>query len=129
MGTATRSLPARVVLVVDDEDLVCHLAARILADAGFHVEQAHSGAEAVARLSALDGGVQVVVSDITMPGMTGLELATTVAARWPALPVLLMSAQGRAAHRLHWSFPPETVHYRHVVEAVLGFMPAEGGRA
>ena len=61
MCPAARPLSERVVLVVDDEDLVRHLAARIPADAGFRVLEAHSGAEAVALLSTLDGTVQLVV--------------------------------------------------------------------
>ena len=54
MGTAARSLPERVVLVVDDEDMVCRYTARVLAEAGFRVLEAHSAAEAVSLLSALD---------------------------------------------------------------------------
>lgn len=87
----------RVVLVVDDEDVVCRLTARILADAGFRVLEAHSGAEAVALLSKLDGSVQLVVSDIAMPGMTGMQLVATMADRWPTTPVLLVSGQGGPA--------------------------------
>jgi CheY-like chemotaxis protein len=86
-----------VVLVVDDEPVVCHLTARILTDAGFHVLEAHSGSEAVALLSTLDGSVQLVVSDIAMPGMTGVQLAAAMADRWPATPVLLISGLGGPA--------------------------------
>jgi DNA-binding NtrC family response regulator len=87
----------RVVLVVDDEPVVCHLTARILTDAGFRVVEAHSGSEAVALLSTLDGTVRLVVSDIAMPGMTGVQLAAVMADRWPATPVLLISGQGGPA--------------------------------
>jgi two-component system cell cycle sensor histidine kinase/response regulator CckA len=129
MGSAARFLPERVVLVVDDEDLVCHLAARILAAAGFHVEQAHSGAEAVARLAALDGAVQVVVSDISMPEMSGLKLAAEVAAHWPALPVVLMSAQGGPPADYPGPFLPKPFTADALVGAVSGFIPAQEPRA
>jgi CheY-like chemotaxis protein len=94
MGSAAaRPMPERVVLVVDDEEMVCHLAARILTEAGFRVVAAHDGSEALALLAAFEGQVQLVVSDIAMPGMTGVQLAQTVTTRWPALPLLLMSGQ------------------------------------
>lgn len=86
MGAAARPLPERVVLVVDDEEVLCHLTARILADAGFRVLEAHSGTEAVALLSTLNGSVQLVVSDIAMPGMTGTELAALMAGQNPQTP-------------------------------------------
>ena len=53
----------RIVLVVDDEDMVCRLTARVLAEAGFRVLEAQSGAEAVSLLSAPEGAVQLVVSE------------------------------------------------------------------
>jgi DNA-binding NtrC family response regulator len=93
MGATVRS-QERVVLVVDAEPVVCRLTARILTDAGFRVVEAHCGSEAVALLSTLNGTVQLVVSDIAMPGMTGVQLAATIAERWPATPILLISGQG-----------------------------------
>jgi CheY-like chemotaxis protein len=94
MGTAARSLSERLVLVVDDEDLVRHMAARILADAGFGVLLAADGIEALALLACMDGTVDLVLADITMPNMTGNELADLVTSRWPGVPVLLMSGYG-----------------------------------
>jgi CheY-like chemotaxis protein len=57
-----RRSPERVVLVVDDEEIVCGVTARILTDAAFRVCEARSGSEAVALLSTLNGAVQLVVS-------------------------------------------------------------------
>jgi DNA-binding NtrC family response regulator len=82
------------VLVVDDDPVVCRLTARVLADAGFCVLEAHGGEEAAAMLSTASGTVQLLVSDIAMPGMTGVQLRTRVEERWPKLPVLLISGQG-----------------------------------
>ena len=53
MGTAARPLAERVVLVVDDDPLVCRMTARVLVDAGFRVLEAHDGAEALDRLATL----------------------------------------------------------------------------
>jgi CheY-like chemotaxis protein len=91
MGAAAQPLSERVVLVVDDEPVVCHLVARMLVDAGFQVLEAHSGTEAVALLATLNGTVQLVVSDVSMPGMTGTELAMVMTSQWPTTPILLVS--------------------------------------
>jgi len=83
MDVGASPLPERVVLVVDDEETVCRFTARVLEDAGFRVMEVHSGAEALALLATLDGRVQLVVSDIAMPKMTGTELAAQMAASGP----------------------------------------------
>ena len=118
MGTAARSLPERVVLVVDDEDMVCRYTARVLAEAGFRVLEAHSAAEAVSLLSALDGAVQLVVSDIAMPEMTGTELAALLADQWPAVPLLLVSGQGGPAPDYPGPFLPKPFSPDALLEAV-----------
>ncbi|MGN6392957.1 MAG: response regulator [Gemmatimonadales bacterium] len=81
------------VVVVDDEEQVRRLTARMLADVGCRVAEAHSGAAALALLA---GSVQVdlVVSDISMPGMSGEVLAARIGERWPAVLILLISGQG-----------------------------------
>jgi PAS domain S-box-containing protein len=82
---------ARTVLIVDDRGDVLAALARALADAGITVEQSGSAKQALVRLAELDGAVDVVLSDIAMPGRSGYELAADVRARWPRLPVVLMS--------------------------------------
>jgi two-component system, response regulator PdtaR len=123
MGAAARPLSERVVLVVDDEDLVCHLTACILADAGFRVLEAHCGEEAVALLSTLDGTVDLVVSDISMPGMSGEALAVAIAERWPRTPVLLMSGQGGPAAEYPGLFLPKPFTADSLLDAVGGLVP------
>jgi CheY-like chemotaxis protein len=107
MGSAVRSFAERLVLVVDDEELVCRITARMLDESGFRVLEAHSAGEALRRLAELDGRVHLVVSDIAMPKMTGEELATVIAARWPAVPVLLVSGQGGPHPNYRGSFLPK----------------------
>jgi CheY-like chemotaxis protein len=66
-----------------------------LVDAGFPVVEAHSGEEAAALLDALGPRkVGLAVSDIRMPGMSGVELAALMMDQWPTVPVLLLSGQG-----------------------------------
>ena len=78
------------VLLVDDEPGVRFALTEVLRDRGYRVICACSGSEA---LAALDG-VDVVVTDLSMPGMDGLELVSQIAARMPALPVILLTAHG-----------------------------------
>jgi PAS domain S-box-containing protein len=86
--------PARgrgeVVLVVDDEPLVRRALARALGSRGYTVLEADSGDEALALVEAR-GGVDLLLSDVVMPGMRGPELVRAFRARWPGRPALLMS--------------------------------------
>ena len=79
-----------MVLVVDDEDLPRSVTARMLKVAGFPARTAASGDEAL-RIVKSDAEVQLVVTDVCMPGMNGLELAKQLRLSHPALPVLFMS--------------------------------------
>jgi CheY-like chemotaxis protein len=95
MGTPARRLVARVALVVDDEKVVCRLTARMLTEAGLRVLEAHDGQEAMTLLEHLGPtAVGLVLTDVAMPRMNGVELATAIGQRWPAIPVLLLSGQG-----------------------------------
>jgi CheY-like chemotaxis protein len=92
MGSLAGSDPERaLVLVVDDEDLVREFTARILRESGHTVLVAHDGLEALGLVERYDGAVQLVVTDVTMPRLTGTELATRIKQRWPGLPVLYVS--------------------------------------
>jgi two-component system, cell cycle sensor histidine kinase and response regulator CckA len=79
------------VLVVEDEAVLRSLAGRILEAAGYRVLHAPNGAAALGFLERHPGEVDLVLSDVVMPRLTGHELAATVRERWPGLPVLLMS--------------------------------------
>ena len=124
MGTAARAL-APLTLVVDDEELVCRMTARLLTEAGFRVAEAHSGAEAVALLATLAGNVRLVVSDISMPGMTGLDLTKILADQWPNLPVLLMSAQGGPDAGYSGPFLPKPFTADALLGAVAELLPTQ----
>jgi CheY-like chemotaxis protein len=105
MSPPTHQLSERVVLVVDDNEVVCHMTARILTTAGIRALEAYDGRQALSLLTQFGPNViGLVVSDVAMPGMTGQELAATIAQRWPALPVLLVSAQGEPGEGYHGSF-------------------------
>jgi nitrogen-specific signal transduction histidine kinase/ActR/RegA family two-component response regulator len=79
------------VLVVEDESVVRSLVRRTLESHGYRVYLAPNGAAALSFITANPGEVDLVLTDVVMPRMNGLELAAQLAERLPALPVLLMS--------------------------------------
>jgi two-component system cell cycle sensor histidine kinase/response regulator CckA len=81
----------RVVLVVDDEQGVRDLICRTLQGLGYRTLEAGHGAEALTLVDA-GHGVDLVITDVVMPGMDGRELGRRLAGTWPTLPVLYMSA-------------------------------------
>jgi CheY-like chemotaxis protein len=77
--------------VVEDEASVRQLCARILEEEGYCVLTARDGLEALAMLEAAGPGIQLVISDLRMPRLDGLQLSATLAARRTAPPMILMS--------------------------------------
>ncbi|MDX2092495.1 MAG: sigma-54 dependent transcriptional regulator [Kofleriaceae bacterium] len=78
------------VLLVDDEPGVLFTLREVLTDRGHRVLTARSGEEALPQLDEADA----VLTDLSMPGMTGLELMAQIVLRDPALPVVLLTAHG-----------------------------------
>jgi DNA-binding NtrC family response regulator len=89
MGEATRT-----VLVVDDEPLVLHTTADLLAEDGCDVVLAHGYREALDRLEAAP--THVLVTDISFTeGPDGIALARAVAERWPHIRIVIVSGEVR----------------------------------
>jgi two-component system cell cycle sensor histidine kinase/response regulator CckA len=88
---ATAGLASGVVLVVDDEDPVRAFAMRALRDAGFEVEGARDGVEALAQFERHGGRIRVVLLDLTMPRMGGQETLDALRQLDPDVRVLLSS--------------------------------------
>ena len=79
------------ILLVEDDDGVRQLTARMLRQYGYDLLLATDGTEALAMLATGLQGVDAVVTDVVMPGMSGAELIEQVRERWPELPVLFLS--------------------------------------
>jgi len=77
------------VVLVDDEPAFLRALARYLGEGPHHIETFGTAPEAIERVRK--GGVDVVVSDISMPGMTGLELLRAIRIHEPDLPVVLVT--------------------------------------
>ncbi len=78
------------VLVVDDEETVRVLLQRILQAAGYEAVIAANGKEALSVIA--DGGIDVVMLDINMPGLSGVEVLGKISTDWPDLCVIMVTA-------------------------------------
>jgi two-component system, cell cycle sensor histidine kinase and response regulator CckA len=79
------------VLLVEDEAVIRDAATRALRDAGYDVLGASDAAEALGQVSAHEGPIQLLVSDLTLPGMDGRALANQLRVERPGLRVLFIS--------------------------------------
>ncbi len=80
------------LLVIDDERSMIELLEQSLGSAGYFVQPAHSGAEGLEQLQSSD--YDVVVTDVRMPGMDGIELCRHAQALRPDVPVVVLTAFG-----------------------------------
>src|ERR1043165_8939371 len=76
-----------MILVVDDEEASRELLARIVTKAGYEAVQAADGFEALSVLQS--SNIELVISDILMPGINGYALVARIRAKWPSMPVIL----------------------------------------
>lgn len=93
----SRVLIGMNVLIVDDELLLLRSLRRMLVRAGHHVVMATNGREALEALARAD--FDVVLSDVRMPEMDGVELARRLSRLHPTLPMLFMSGHADASDR------------------------------
>ncbi len=84
-------MDGRIVLVVDDDPQLRGLVARTVTGAGYRVLTAGNGEEALALAATLDGQLGLVVTDIRMPVMDGLALASHLGTTHPRVPLLFIS--------------------------------------
>jgi len=95
---AVAKAPERVVLVVDDEPAVRELINVVLASHGFRVCVARDGTEALRIFKELGRALSMVVIDLQLPGMSGLEVVRAIRDQDQGLPVVV--ASGRLDDRL-----------------------------
>lgn len=81
------------ILVVDDDQDIRDLVGIKLESAGFEIETRADGSQALD--AAADGGWSVIVLDVMMPGMTGIEVLRAIRARGDRTPVILLTARGQ----------------------------------
>jgi len=95
------------VLIVDDEPLMTDVFRQWMTKRGFRVLTASSGREAMETLAVEAGAIRLVITDLTMPDMSGQELARSLYARAPTLPVLIATGHDLDASEI--DLPPNVV--------------------
>jgi len=109
---------SRTVLVIDDEPLVRAVIGRLLEDWGFKAVEAGNGKEGLQLARRVNGALCLVISDLTMPEMDGLEFAGAFRKLYPTVPILFITGKSATAladrisggrdHLLFKPFDPDT---------------------
>ncbi len=104
----TSSLPVErvvpgteTVVVVEDEDALRRLICRILTERGYTVIEACHGVEALEKCGEHPGVIHMLLSDVVMPKMGGLELSEHMVAQYPGIKILFMSGYADNNLSLH----------------------------
>jgi DNA-binding response OmpR family regulator len=93
MATRTDVSTARRALLVEDDDDVGGAFTKVLERAGFHVQRARSGTEAVAMLGSI-GPVDAAVVDLVLPGIGGLDVVRILRAAHPDCRIVAVTGLG-----------------------------------
>jgi CheY-like chemotaxis protein len=100
---AKTALPrgSETVLVAEDSDVVRAVTRQILEESGYKVLLARDASEALVTCDVQKGNIDLLIADVIMPGMDGLELAERLAMRFPGLKILLTSGYPNPAIQRH----------------------------
>jgi two-component system, cell cycle sensor histidine kinase and response regulator CckA len=116
--TAAPKARKPTVLVVDDEATVRSLTARMLEEHGYSVLEADDGVDALNLLESKDEHIDLVISDVVMPRLDGLELARCMEIMPHPPPILLMSGWGLSALEFERPFLVKPFHAHELLAAV-----------
>ena len=111
---------SETILLVEDEEMLRKLARQTLKGYGYHILEASNGDEAIGISRQYEGEIQLLLTDVIMPGMNGRELSNRLLETRPKLRVLFMSGytddaivhQGvldESANFIQKPFPPESL--------------------
>lgn len=84
--------PSRLVLVVEDEALVCRTMVQLLLRWGYTTLEAPDGGVALEQVRTWGGRLSAVLLDLMLPVLTGMEVARSIREGWPDLPIVACSA-------------------------------------
>ncbi|MBI3327180.1 MAG: response regulator [Nitrospinae bacterium] len=80
------------ILIVDDQANMCWILSKILVEAGFSVETAHTGSKALSIIAR--GGIAAAIVDYRLPDMNGIELFDTIKSAYWKIPAILITSYG-----------------------------------
>ncbi len=101
-------MPKPLILIADDEELLCELYAELL-QPHYNIVLARNGTEAREKALSLPG-LRGILMDVQMPGMNGLQVAREVLARRPEVPIIIMSGTD-VTYRVRQMFASERVAF------------------
>ena len=99
------------VLVVDDDPFISKLAVDMLTPLGYRLLRARNGETALKTSDAFEGSIDVLLTDVVMPGMNGKELAEAFLRRRPGAKVVFMSG-----------YTPDVIAHRSIIEKETAFI-------
>ena len=124
----------KTVLVVDDEEALCNLAAKLIEKRGYQVLTAGDGSEALAVLTR-GTRIDLLVLDVTMPGLESLQTLAEIRERgYIKLPVVLLTAQAKGEQILggyqrgadcYITKPLQPSALLNVIDYLIGDLPAD----
>ena len=109
------------ILVLEDDEIIRSLMVDVLQDFGAVVTSFPSADEGMIYLERGDDAVDLIVTDVQMPGLlNGYDLSRVVAHRWPTVPVVLTSGNTKIAEQLGGSvrFLPKPWSTEHLIDCV-----------
>ena len=109
---STPAVGAGTVLVVEDEPVVRDMTTQLLTRSGYEVIAVANGAEAMTRLAEPETSIDVLITDVIMPNISGIELAELVMDRYPLMGVVLLSG-----------YTAETLNLERVTSRGATFVP------
>jgi len=124
VSTRTPATGKETVLIVEDEESIRFVARRVLERSGYTVLEADSGSAALDVLAQHEGTLDLVLTDLVMPGMTGIELSQELRKTRPGLKMLFTSGYSVdvVSDRFHpepdWNFIAKPYGVRELVEEV-----------
>jgi DNA-binding NtrC family response regulator len=77
------------ILIVDDDELICSGVEQVLVEYGYAVSKCREASEALQELETEN--IDLVVTDVRLPGMSGVELTKRIFERWPDVPIIVMT--------------------------------------
>ena len=122
------------ILFVEDEDRVRDIAARLLRGRGYEVIEARDGEEALALARDNAGRIDLMISDVSMPGMDGPALLKAARPFLATAPVMFISGYAEAEFsdllegETGISFLPKPLHLQSLAERVKERVAGDGGR-
>jgi len=109
LATALRSEGKETILLVEDEEPVRQLIARVLRERGYTVLEAGRASEALPLGERYQGRIDMLITDVVMPQMSGPELARRLTEARPRMPVLYISGYAKDAPHQHNVAKPDGV--------------------